>query len=57
MPLYLLQIKAELENIASIQPKENNLWKLNIVSSGGDSKDGITVSGEDIIELEGSKGE
>ena len=57
MPLYLLQIKAELENIASIQPIENNLWKLNIVSSGGDSKDGITVSGEDIIELEGSKGE
>ena len=59
MPVYLLQICADLENIEQLTPLPDNLWKLDIQSdgSGGDTKTGITVSSADVIELEGSKGE
>jgi hypothetical protein len=59
MPIYLLQICADLEGIEQLTPLPNNLWKLDIQSdsSGGDVKKGVTVSSEDAIELDGSKGE
>ena len=57
MPIYYLKIKAELENIEEIKKIPNNLWKFDINSTGGDTKEGITVSEDDIIELDGSKGE
>jgi len=56
MPVFLLRIRADLENIAELVPLEGNLWKFDI-SSGGEVKEGITVSSEDVIELAGSKGE
>jgi hypothetical protein len=56
MPTYKISIKAELENIKSLSPIPNNLWKLNIRSSSGDIREGVTISEGDVIELEGSKG-
>eukprot|EP00597_Dinobryon_sp_UTEXLB2267_P002109 CAMPEP_0170059712 /NCGR_PEP_ID=MMETSP0019_2-20121128/1902_1 /TAXON_ID=98059 /ORGANISM="Dinobryon sp., Strain UTEXLB2267" /LENGTH=152 /DNA_ID=CAMNT_0010265061 /DNA_START=50 /DNA_END=508 /DNA_ORIENTATION=+ len=51
-------MKAELENINKLIPIENNLWKFNIKSQDGmDSREGITVSKGDSLELSGSKGE
>ena len=57
MPIYHLKIKAELENIEYLKKIPNNLWKFDVISTGGDTKEGVTVSEEDIIELDGSKGE
>lgn len=56
MPLSLLKIKADLENISRLVPVEGNLWKLLISNGSGDEKE-ITVSSLDVIPLEGSKGE
>ena len=57
MPIYLLQVKIEFENIKELIPILNNHWKINI-SNGEDSlsREGITVSKEDVYELDGSKG-
>ncbi len=55
MPLFILKIKADLENIKSLIPINGNLWKFDI-SHQGEIKQGITVSSSDEIELQGSKG-
>ena len=59
MPIFLLKIKADLENIDEIICRPDNLWQFNIASSTdpSDTRDGITVSEMDAIELNGSKGE
>jgi hypothetical protein len=58
MPTYVLKIKADLLNIAALQPIPDNLWVLDIQSdAGGDERKGITVSSGDAIPLDGSKGE
>eukprot|EP01038_Epipyxis_sp_PR26KG_P011755 gene11755-15729_t len=58
MPLFVLKIKADLENINRLIPLNDNLWTFNIQSSeGGDRRDNITVSSSDVMELEGSKGD
>ncbi len=55
MPLFALQIKAELNNIDQIVPIENNAWKFDIRSiDGGSTRDGITVCHEDVIDVDGS---
>jgi len=56
MPTFLLKMKAELEGIACLRPLKGNNWKINVVSSGGHSREGITVSDADEQELEGSRG-
>jgi hypothetical protein len=35
MPQYYLKIKADLENVKSLNPIAGNLWKFDIQSSGG----------------------
>ena len=57
MPLFLLKIKADLENIAELSPQFENLWKFNIASTDGEERLGITVSKADVLELNGSKGD
>jgi hypothetical protein len=57
MPIFLLKIKADLENIETLRPVEGVCWKFDIESSDGERKEGITVSSTEIIELEGSRGE
>jgi hypothetical protein len=58
MTIFALRIKADLENIETMSPLANNLWKLDIVSPDGvDQRLGITVSNSDVEKLEGSKGE
>jgi hypothetical protein len=59
MPTFLVKFKAELEGIKQLIPISNNEWRLDIRSSDNDvdvRKD-ITVSGSDVIALEGSRGE
>ena len=55
MPLFALEVKANLENMARLFPAENNAWKLD-VSSDSESRNGVTVCADDVIELEGSRG-
>ena len=57
MPVYLLKIKADLENIAELTPLFENLWKFNITNGSGEERLGITVSKGDVLELNGSKGD
>ena len=57
MPVFVLKIKCEIENIEEITSLPGNLWKFNVSSGdGGHRRDGITVTTDDEIELEGSKG-
>ena len=57
MPIFLLKIKADLENISTLRPVEGVCWKFDIESSDGERKEGITVSSTETIELEGSRGD
>jgi hypothetical protein len=56
MPTYVLSIKAELENVASLIPLNNVMWKFDIVNSSSERKQGITVGAADELELSGSRG-
>lgn len=58
MPTYALEIKADLEGIARLIPNENNPWQFDIASESGgaETKEGITVSAVDDLEIEGSRG-
>ena len=56
MPTFLLQIKAELEGVESLRPRPSTQWKLDIENDAHEERHGITVSGEDELDLEGSRG-
>eukprot|EP01040_Poterioochromonas_malhamensis_P013214 gene13214-14504_t len=58
MPQFYLKVKADLENIKSLTPSVGNLWKLDIQTpGGGEVRNGITISSDDVYPLEGSRGE
>eukprot|EP01032_Pedospumella_encystans_P009182 gene9182-10836_t len=58
MPQYVLKIKADLENIKQLIPLPDNHWELTIQSADGcDTKEGVTISKGDVMELEGSRGD
>jgi hypothetical protein len=57
MVLYVLKMKAELENIATISIVETTMWEMDFQQSGGSEvKAGVVVSPAEELELEGSKG-
>ena len=56
MPVFLLQVKCDLENVAKLYYDERTVWKFDITSGNGEERKGITVQSSDIIELSGSKG-
>jgi hypothetical protein len=56
MPTYVLSIKAELENVASLLPLNDVMWKFDITSSSSERKEGITVCPSEELELSGSRG-
>mmetsp|Transcript_6497 Transcript_6497/g.10624 ORF Transcript_6497/g.10624 Transcript_6497/m.10624 type:complete len:159 (-) Transcript_6497:166-642(-) len=56
MPTYVLSIKAELENVASLLPLNNVMWKFDIVNASSERKEGVTVCATDELELSGSRG-
>lgn len=56
MTIFALEIRATLENVSRLTPIAGNLWKFDIVSQASDRKEGITVSSDDEIPLEGSRG-
>eukprot|EP00599_Poterioochromonas_sp_BG-1_P007513 CAMPEP_0173135664 /NCGR_PEP_ID=MMETSP1105-20130129/2023_1 /TAXON_ID=2985 /ORGANISM="Ochromonas sp., Strain BG-1" /LENGTH=161 /DNA_ID=CAMNT_0014047699 /DNA_START=24 /DNA_END=509 /DNA_ORIENTATION=- len=58
MPQFYLKVKADLENIKSLTPSVGNLWKFDIQTpGGGEVRNGITISSDDVYPLEGSRGE
>ena len=61
MTLYVLKIKADLENIDKIIANINNLWKFNVASSSGvesgEIRKGITISDAELLDLDGSRGQ
>lgn len=56
MPVYLVQIRCELENIESLKTTLNNYYKFDISSGQGHTKEGVTVSFSEEQELDDSKG-
>lgn len=56
MPLFVLLVKCDLENIGSVQFPPETMWKLDIESESGERREGITVSRADELELAGSRG-
>lgn len=57
MPIYHVQVKATLENIAHLIPRENNLWKIDVEgTAGGDKRENVTFSEDEEYEVEGGKG-
>ena len=56
MPTYVLSIKAELENVESMLPMKDVMWKFDVVNTAAERKEGITVSSIDEYELTGSRG-
>ncbi len=56
MPTYAIEIKAELLNIASLNPVEDIMWKMDVESESGEIRENITVDPRDELELDGSRG-
>jgi hypothetical protein len=56
MPVFVLKIKADLENIQRIHFNEDNMWKFDVESEAGEIREGITFMRSDELELSGSKG-
>lgn len=56
MPLFVLSVKCDLENMKYIKLNSDAMLQFDIVSQSGEIRNGITVSMLDEIELSGSKG-
>jgi hypothetical protein len=56
MPIYVLDIKADIENIKKMTVLSDVLWKFDIANTSGEVKEGITFTSVDDIELQGSRG-
>jgi hypothetical protein len=57
MPVFVLQIKCDLENIDYLCPQVNNTWIFDIGSTDDfEKREGVTISRADVLELDGSKG-
>lgn len=56
MPIFEIQIKAELENVECLEPIKSNLFKLNVGNGAGEERNNVTISVDEVIELEGSRG-
>mmetsp|Transcript_25176 Transcript_25176/g.25383 ORF Transcript_25176/g.25383 Transcript_25176/m.25383 type:complete len:158 (-) Transcript_25176:171-644(-) len=56
MPLFLLKIKADLENIQRLIPIEGNHWKFDVSSLEGETREGVTFSRSEEMQVEGSRG-
>lgn len=56
MPIYLLKIKCDLENMEKIYLSDDVMFKFNVISQNSETREGITVTKNDELELSGSKG-
>ena len=56
MPLYLLKIKADLENVKQLVIKPDNEWMFHVKSMDEEIREGITFSRAKELEIEGSRG-
>eukprot|EP00903_Cladosiphon_okamuranus_P010819 g10221.t1 len=57
MPVFVLKIKCELDNVASMQADENNKWILTMQSPDeGERREHVEVTKARNEELEGSRG-
>ena len=56
MPVFEVQIRAELENVEFLEPIKSNLFKFNIGNGSGEERSNVTVCMDDVLELEGSRG-
>ena len=54
---FLLSLKADLENIASVAPGEHHRWTLDLKEAGGiEEKLGVVVSDEEEFDMAGGSG-
>lgn len=56
MPLYVLKIKCDLENLSKLFSHPGTTWKFDVESDSGETREGITFCAEDVMELDGSRG-
>jgi hypothetical protein len=56
MPIFVLKVKAELENILRIHFNEDAMWKFDVESESSEVREGITFTRSDDMELAGSRG-
>ena len=57
MPTYILYDKATLEGIASLQATDKTTWIIDVESSDGSEKrEGVYISKNEEIDMEGSRG-
>lgn len=56
MPEFVLEIKADLENIEKLVPIDGNLWKFDVESLSGELREGITFSASEELQIQGSRG-
>jgi hypothetical protein len=54
---FLLSLKADLENVASVAPGEHHRWTLDVKEAGGsEEKLGVVVSDEEQLDVAGGSG-
>ena len=56
MPLFVLKIKADLENLKSLEFSAATVWKFDVESDSSEVREGITFCRNEEQELEGSRG-
>ena len=56
MPTYALEIQAQFENVESMVPKSDVVWKFDIENDSSETREGITVDPAEELELSGSRG-
>ena len=55
MPGQALEIKCEFENVESITPCLDVMWRFDIEGPNGDTREGITIQAQDELELENGR--
>ena len=57
MPVFVLLLKCEMENINVLSPDDSTPWTLDFQQSGGSEvKSGVVVTAEEEMDIDGSKG-
>ncbi|KAJ8612690.1 hypothetical protein CTAYLR_002136 [Chrysophaeum taylorii] len=57
MPVFVLSIKVDLENVSSLAPKTQSVWVIDAKNGQSDeTRRGVTISAGDDFEIEGSRG-
>ncbi|KAJ0393540.1 hypothetical protein P43SY_000676 [Pythium insidiosum] len=58
MVLFVLYVKADLENVETLEAPQHHRWCIDVKESNGDEvREAVVVSDEELIDVDGSRGE